>query len=479
MIHHLALLIRAALVDMQYIILTYFVVVNTFYAVLLFSAFSEMIGHMRRTRGEARWRVLNSRVAPRISILAPAYNEEATVSQSVRALMALHYPRLEVVLINDGSKDSTMDVLIREFELKPIHPAHAHRIDSKAIRCLYRSQSHPSLLVVDKVNGGKADALNAGLNIAAGDLVCAMDADTIIEPDALQRMVRPFLFSDDIVAAGGTIRIANGSIMSDGQIHELRVPQRAIPGFQIVEYLRAFLFGRLGWNRLGGNLVISGAFGLFRRDEVIAVGGYAHGSVGEDIELVLRLRRRGYEVPNTPNKIAFVPDPVAWTEAPETLKVLGRQRDRWHRGLADTLWRHRELIFNPRYGVLGMFVIPYFLIVELAAPVLEAFGILGLIAELMVGAINLPFAVLFFLLAYGYGLLLTVMTLLLEEVSYHRYHRVRDRIILIGWATLENLGYRQLTVWWRLQGLFKFLRGNTQWGDMQRRGIGDSVRRVQ
>ena len=466
---------RVVLIDLQYGILAYFVLVNTFYAVLLVSAFTEMIEHMRRTRAEARWRVLNSRVAPRISILAPAYNEEQTVHQSVRALLALHYPRLEVVLINDGSKDGTMDVLIREFGLQPVHPAHAHRLDCKPVTKLYRSESHPNLLVVDKVNGGKADALNAGLNLATGDLVCAMDADTLIEPDALQRMVRPFLFAENIVAAGGTIRIANGSIMRAGQIVELRVPKRAIPGFQIVEYLRAFLFGRLGWNKLGGNLVISGAFGLFKRECVIAVGGYAHGSVGEDMELVLKLRRHGYEVPGTPREIAFVPDPVAWTEAPETLAVLGRQRDRWHRGLADTLVRHRSIIFNPRYGVLGLVVMPYFLIVELMAPVIEAIGILGLIAGLVTGAVNVPFAILFFLLAYGYGALLTVTTLLLEELSYARYRRIRDRVTLLAWTIVENIGYRQLTVWWRLRGLYKYLRGNTQWGEMQRRGIGDNA----
>lgn len=462
------------LLYMQYAILTYFVVVNTFYAILLVVAFTEMIEHMRRTRGEARWRVLNSRVAPRISILAPAYNEEETVQQSVRGLLALHYPRLEVVLINDGSKDRTMEVAVREFGLTPVHPAHAGRIACQHIKTLYRSHSHPNLIVIDKVNGGKADALNAGLNLASGDLVCAMDADTLIEPDALQRMVRPFLFDEGIVAAGGTIRIANGSIMRGGQIYELRVPHRPIPGFQIVEYLRAFLFGRLGWNKLGGNLVISGAFGVFKREEVIAVGGYAHGSVGEDIELVLKLRRRGYEVPGTPREIAFVPDPVAWTEAPETLAVLGRQRDRWHRGLADTLWRHRTIIFNPRYGVLGLLVMPYFLIIELIAPVIEAIGVISLILGLLVGILNFPFAILFFLLAYGYGMLLTVMTLLLEELSYHRYQRVRDRWVLLGWALLENLGYRQLTVWWRLKGLWKFLRGNTQWGEMTRRGIGQA-----
>ena len=465
-------IIRVALVDLEYAILAYFVLVNSFYAVLLVSAFTEMIEHLRRTRAEARWRVLNSPIAPRISILAPAYNEEATVHESLRALLALHYPRLEVVLINDGSKDATMKVLIENFALQPVHPAHDQPLPTKAIRSLYRSASFPSLLVIDKENGGKADALNAGLNIASAELVCAMDADTLIEPDALQRMVRPFLFDDRVVATGGTIRIANASVVRGGQIIALRVPGKPVPGFQVVENLRAFLFGRLGWNKLGGNLVISGAFGLFRRDNVIAVGGYAHGSVGEDMELVLKLRRRGYEVPGTPREISFVPDPVAWTEAPESLKVLGRQRDRWHRGLADTLWRHRSLLANPRYGVLGLVVMPYFLVVELLAPVVEAIGLAGLVAGLVVGAVNIPFAILFFLLAYGYGALLTMLTLLLEELSYHRYERMRDRVLLVVWGLFENVGYRQMTVWWRLRGVWSFLRGNKQWGAMERRGIG-------
>ena len=459
------------LVDIEFAILIYFVIVNTFYGVLLFSASAEMRDHIRRTRAETRWRVLNSRVAPRIAMLAPAYNEEASVSESVRSLLTLHYPRLEVILINDGSKDETLNVLIREFGLRQVFVEEEFTLPTQPIRAVYRSEGHPNLLVVDKVNGGKADALNVGLNIASGDLVCAMDADTLIEPDALQRMVRPFLMSDEYVAAGGTIRIANGSTARAGRIIDLGVPRQPIPGFQIVEYLRAFLFGRLGWNKLGGNLVISGAFGLFRRDAVVAVGGYAHGSVGEDMELVLKLRRRGYEVTGVPREVAFVPDPVAWTEAPESARVLARQRDRWHRGLADTLWRHRQLAFNPKYGVLGMVVLPYFIVVELLAPVVEAIGLIGLVIGLLIGSINYPFAILFFLLAYGYGAVLSIMTLLLEGFSYHRYARMRDHFMLIVWALLENVGYRQLTVWWRLKGLWKFFRGRTDWGAMERRGI--------
>ena len=336
------------------------------------------------------------------------------------------------------------------------------------MRALYRSRSYPSLIVIDKENGGKADALNAGLNAATGELVCAMDADTLVEPDAMQRLVRPFLTSDDVVAAGGTILVLNDATVEGGRI-VARTPRRFLPGIQTVEYLRAFLFGRLGFNRLGGNLIISGAFGLFRREAILAVGGYQHDTVGEDMELVLRLRRVGVEQ-DGPSRVEFVPDPVAWTEVPESRRVLGRQRDRWHRGLADVLWRHRRLLFNPRYGPMGMVVFPYFVFVELLAPIVEVIGLLGLVLGLLLGAVDGAFAVLFFLVAYGYGLVLTVLTVLLEGFIFGRYARRWDRLLLLGWALLENLGYRQLTVMWRLIGLVKYLRGRRDWGLMERTG---------
>jgi cellulose synthase/poly-beta-1,6-N-acetylglucosamine synthase-like glycosyltransferase len=252
---------------------------------------------------------------------------------------------------------------------------------------------------------------------------------------------------------------------------EARVPRRALPGFQVVEYLRAFLFGRMGPNRLGGNIVISGAFGLFRRDAVVRAGGYAFGSMGEDLELVLRMRREGYER-KEPHKVVFVPDPVAWTEAPSTFRVLGRQRDRWHRGLAESLFLHRKVVLNPRYRALGMVVTPYFLFIELLAPVVEALGLVLLALGLFVGAVDWTFGALFLLFAYGYGLFLTAMTIALEEVTFRRYTAMRDKLLLVLWVVLENLGYRQLTVYWRLRGLVKFLAGKRDWGVMERKGFG-------
>ncbi len=454
----------------DWLVLAYFLLVNSFYLLLLLAATWEMRAHYHTVRDELRWLILGSKFAPRISILAPAHNEAATVRDSVRSLLTLYYPNLEIVLVNDGSTDETMAVLAREFELVAIHPIYRQQVQTKPVRGLYISRTFPNLTVINKENGGKADALNAALNFSTAKLVCAIDADTLVEPDALQRMVRPFLMSDDVVAAGGTVRIANGSRIEGGRVVAPRVPRRPLAGIQVVEYLRAFLVGRLGLTRFGDNLVISGAFGLFLRSAMIAIGGYEKGTVGEDMEIVARLRRHGYEN-KTLWRVAFLPDPVAWTEAPETLRVLASQRDRWYRGLTEVLWRHRRMFFNPRYGALGLVVYPYFLGVELLAPIVEAMGLMILMVSLAAQAVDLQFALLFFLAAYGYGAILSVATLLFEELCYRRYEGMCDRCWMLVWALVENLGYRQMTVIWRLRGLAKLFLGDHDWGSMARKGF--------
>jgi len=465
-------LTREILVVQQWSILSYFVVVNTILLILLVASALELRCHRREVWLESDWRILSSPAAPTISMLAPAYNEATTVSESVRSLLTLRYPNLEVVLVNDGSSDATIDVLRRDFELVPILPIYRRSVESALIRGIYRSRVRPDLVVVDKENGGKADALNAALNIASGELVCAIDADTIIEPDAMIKMARPFIAVNGhlVVAAGGTIRAVNGSKVLQGRVVEPHTPRQFVPAVQAVEYLRAFLTGRLGWNRLGGNLIISGAFGIFRRQATIDAGGYERNTVGEDMELVARLRKRGIES-NGPRRVEFIPDPVAWTEVPESLRVLGRQRDRWHRGLADVLWRHRHVLFNPRYGSLGLLAFPYFLFIELLAPVVEILGLLGLIAGLTLHVVDTHFAILFMLAAYGLGLAMTVLTLALEEWGYRGYGGLRERLLLLFFALLEPLGYRQLTAIWRIRGLVKYLRGRTEWGVMTRTGF--------
>jgi cellulose synthase/poly-beta-1,6-N-acetylglucosamine synthase-like glycosyltransferase len=460
---------RTFLTPINYLIVAYFAALGIFYITLYISAAIEMQRYLHEVKAEKYRDILSSEIAPSISMLVPAYNEESTIKDSVHALLTLAYPHLEIVVVDDGSTDETLRNLIETFDLRAIHPIYDQRIATKVVRGIYRSDQFPNLVVVAKKKGGKADALNAALNIASSDLVCAIDADTILDPDGLRRLVRPFIRSEDVVAAGATIRVANGCTVSQGRLASERGPHRALAGIQAVEYLRAFLFGRPGWNRLGGNLLVSGAFGLFRRQNLLDADGYVK-TVGEDMELIVRLRRRGYES-GRPAKVEFVPDPVAWTEAPTSFKQLSQQRERWHRGFSDSLWRHRAVLMRRRYGALGMVVFPAFILFEWMAPIIEATGLILFPVGIIVGEVSPKFAILFFSLACGVGFLLSMLSLLLEEMSFRRYGRVRDRALLVVWAVLENFGYRQLTVWWRLHGIVTFLRGKRSWGSMTRKGF--------
>lgn len=459
------------LLSVDHVALVYLLILSTCYAVLLLLSIPELWKHWRLAADEHLQRLLASDALPPLSLLVPAYNEEVTVASSVLSFLTLEYPHLEVVVVNDGSSDGTMDVLVREFDLYEVPPAFPVRVPTQHVRAYYRSRRHARLLVLDKANGGKADALNAAMNAARHPFVVAVDADTLIEPDALLRLARPFLLGANVAAVGGTIRVANSCIVEYGRVREARVDSRYLVGCQVVEYLRAFLFGRLGWNSLGGNLIISGAFGLFRKEYLVAIGGYRTGNVTEDMDLVVRLHRYLHEQ-KIPATLPFIPDPVAWTEVPTSARVLGRQRERWHRGLIGTLWAHRRMMFNPRYGRIGMLAVPFYVFGEMLAPVVEIVGWVALILGLLVGAVNAQFAVLFLAVAVGYGALLSIWAVVLEELSFKRYKRRRDFWKLIGFALIEGLGYRQMTVLFRLQGFWKQMRGSESWGRMTREGFG-------
>ena len=452
-------------------ILVYFLVLNSFYAVLLMLSIPEIWEQTRLAEDEDFQRLMQSDALPPITVLVPAYNESATIEASVTAILTLEYRNYEVVVVNDGSKDDTLEQLRHAFDLYEIPRVYPETIATKPLRALYRSRSRSRLLVLDKENGGKADSLNAAINASRFPLVIAVDADTLIEPDALLRLTRPFLLGREIAAVGGTVRVANNCTVKDGRVTDARVSPKPIPGIQVVEYLRAFLFGRLGWNRLGGNLIISGAFGLFRKEYVVAVGGYHTNSIVEDLDLVVRmhrhLRRRKirYEMP-------FIPDPVAWTEVPESLKILSRQRERWHRGLIAAMWQYKSMLFNPRYGRIGLLAMPFYTFGEMLAPVVELLGYLITGLGLAFGLVNVSFALLFILVAWGYGMLLSIWAVVLEEVSFRRYRRLGDLARLVLFAMLENFGYRQRTVWWRLRAFFTVWRQRAVWGDMARKGFG-------
>jgi cellulose synthase/poly-beta-1,6-N-acetylglucosamine synthase-like glycosyltransferase len=450
----------------------YFVGVNLTYVILLYRSFGEVLHAVRQARFTDFRVVVQSEITPPVSIIAPAYNEQAGIVESVRSLLKLSYGEYEVVVVNDGSKDGTLQRLIDEFDLVRSHRVYRAAIPSRTVRGLYRSRNaaYRNMTVVDKENGGKADALNAGINAAQYEYVCCVDADSILEDDALQKVMKPFLDDPTVVASGGIVRIANGCEVVNGRVVRVGLSRKLLPLFQVVEYFRAFLSGRMGWQSLNALLIISGAFGMFRRQAVVEVGGYDAGTVGEDMELVVRMHRF-YRDARRPYRIMFVPDPVCWTEAPETLRVLGSQRNRWHRGLADVLWIHRDMVFNERYGVVGTLAMPYFLLVELLGPVIEAFGYVSLIVLLALDRVDPTMTGLFLVAAIVYGVMFSVGAVLLEEISFRRYPNPKHLALLLVMGIIENFGYRQITVYWRLKGLWKYMRGEKAWGKMERAGF--------
>ncbi|WP_119718030.1 glycosyltransferase family 2 protein [Cognatilysobacter tabacisoli] len=453
----------------QVFFIGYFVALNGGYLVLNLLSMVSLRRYMR-LRVDLGEDVPYLGIEPAISLLVPGYNEEATIRTSVRSMLQLQYPDFEVVVVNDGSRDGTLDVLKEEFELQ-LHPEPIRRqVAHKPIRGVYRSLRYSNLRVIDKENGGKADALNAGINAARHPLFCAVDADSILQRDSLLRVVQPFLEDDRTIAAGGTVRIANGSEVRGGFLVRAGLPQNWVARFQIVEYLRAFLFGRLGWSPLNAVLIISGAFGLFNRDRVMAVGGYSTDTVGEDMELVVRLHRHHRER-RIPYRIRYVPDPICWTEAPEDLGTLGRQRSRWQRGLSESLVRHTRLAMSPRAGAAGLVAWPFMALFEWLGPLIELFGYVFMIVGSMLGLISYTALCVFLLVAIGMGILLSVNGLLLEAMSFRVYSRKRDMLLLFAMAVLENFGYRQLNTLWRCRGLWQWITGRKHnWGVMRRSG---------
>jgi cellulose synthase/poly-beta-1,6-N-acetylglucosamine synthase-like glycosyltransferase len=457
-------------VTADHAIIWYFLAVNSFYAFLLFLAIPEIWKHWKIMRNEDLRSYVGSDALPPISILMPAYNMEASITDSVAAQLSLEYPQHEVIVVNDGSTDDTMEKLQVAFALYEVPPAFPRRIETQPVRAFYRSRTRPALLVVDKERGGKADALNVAISSARYPIVVPVDADTIVAHDALLRLVRPFLLGEHVAAAGGTIRVANGCDVEHSRVQDARVPKGFLAAIQVPEYLRAFLFGRLGWNRMGGNLIVSGAFGLFQRRYLLAINGYRAGNVVEDLDLVVRLHEY-LRANKIPYDIPFIPDPVAWTEVPSDLRTHGRQRERWHRGLILTMMKHRRLLLNRRYGRIGLVTMPFFFFGEMLAPVIELLGYILTAVGIAMGFLSPQFALLFLAVALGYQMLLSIWAVILEETTFHLYNRFSDFLRMLGYAILEPFGYRQLTVLWRLKGFWNALRGLTHWGEMRRKGF--------
>jgi len=451
-------------------VLAYFLAVNLLYLVFSIVAFFTLVQHRRRWTSRALEIVMRSPATPGISVIAPAYNEEATIEQSLRSLLLLNYPQFEVVVVNDGSKDTTIDTMVAAFALMPAPVVYPQPIATKPVRALYRSLDNPDLVVIDKTNGGKADAINAGINAARYSLVCVIDADSILEPEALMRAALPFVENPNTLATGGIIRIVNGCTVEAGRVTAIDLPASWLARFQVVEYLRAFLSGRVFMSAANALLIISGAFGVFRRDAVVEVGGFRHDTIGEDMEIVARLHKRWRDT-NRPYRVVFQPDPVCWTEVPETRKILASQRNRWQRGTCQVLSYHMAMMGNPKYGSVGWFAMPYFLIFEAAGPLIEVAGYLVTVIAVLFGLLDVVFAQLLFLTAVVFGAIISLTSVLLEEMSFRRYPKIRHLLMLAALGVLENFGYRQLTTYWRLKGLIDFLRNKQGWGVMTRKGF--------
>lgn len=454
----------------EYLLIYYVAAINFLYTILIALGFFTLRRFSGRIFGAELDTLMNSRLLPGMAVIAPAYNEELSIKESVRAMLNLRYPDFEVVIVNDGSKDKTLEYLIEEFKLYRSSRAPGGTLPTKRIRGVYESCDPLKLVVIDKANGGKADSLNAGINYTRHPLFAAFDSDSLIERDALFRIIKPFLDDESTIATGGIVRVANGCKVEHGAVTEVRAPSTLIARLQSVEYLRAFLGGRVAFSLLNSLLIISGAFGAFRRDVVLETGGFETGTVGEDMELVVRLHHYMIDQ-KRPRKVVFVPEPVCWTEVPESLRVLKRQRNRWQRGSVESLWKHRVMFMNPRYGSVGLFGMPYFTFFEVLGPIVELFGYAMTIGGLIFGLIRVDTAILFFIVSMFFGVLLSLASVLLEEFTLRKYPSASDLWALLSAAIVESLGFRQLTAVWRLQGIIDEMRGKTGWGKMERRGF--------
>lgn len=450
--------------------INYTFLLNSIYLLQLIISSIKISGYMKKIRYSDYKKYASSDNMIPISILVPAYNEEETIVDSINSLLSLNYQEYEVIIINDGSLDLTLTAIINQFKLHKVNQPIKYNIKTKEVKGIYRSLEIPNLLLVDKENGGKADALNVGINVSRYPVFASIDADSILESESLVRLIMPFVEDFRTVAVGGIVRIANGSFFKDGKLTEIKLPQNIFAIFQIIEYLRAFLAGRMGWDALGTLLIISGAFGAFRKKEVIEIGGYTVGTIGEDMDLIVKIHRY-LSGKKAKYKIKFIPDPVCWTQAPETFRDLRSQRIRWQVGLIDSLLRNKTMLFNMKYGRIGLLAIPYFWVFELLGPFVEFLGYILVPASALLGILHFKYFFLFLIVSVMYGTILSLGAVLMEEYTFNRYSSLKDLLILTVFALLDNFGYRQMNTLFRIEGLIYYRKNKEKWGKIKRRSF--------
>lgn len=477
--------IRSYVVDFNYYIAFYAMTINLIYLVLMVLSVINVRRQSKRWELKASSLLFKERMLPGISIIAPAYNEEKTIVESVNSLLNLVYPDYELIIVNDGSADQTLSVLIGTFDLKRIESKNNSKLETKHVRGVYMCKSRPKLVVIDKVNGGKADSLNVGINQSRKEYFCGIDADSILEPEALLKLASRVLDTDvETPALGGNVLPANGCTIEKGSIANKAFPKNTLARLQTIEYIRAFMAGRLGWAFSNCLLIISGAFGLFRKERVIDVGGYLtvsgkHGkdTVGEDMELVVRIGRMMREK-GLKYKIDYVYNANCWTEVPEDLKSMRTQRYRWHRGLVDILTFHRKMLFNPAYGRAGLVAMPYFFIFEFIGPFIEIQGYLMILLSVILGLMNLEIAMLLFISTILLGVLISLYSVLIAQEGLEHL-RPKDISILIFYAVAENFGPRQMISIWRFRATLRLLWRQDGWGKAKRKGFRTTKVRVE
>lgn len=450
----------------------YYLLSNLIYLVLLLTALFRNTWHRHRLASLRLERLKVSPFTPPITLIVPARNEEMFINDSVGALLRLEYPELEVVVVNDGSDDGTLEELKQTFQLRPARMLYIPEIPSAPVHGMYRSAQEPRLLVLDKDSAGcKADAINAGINAATSPYICVVDADSILEKHSLLRIMAG-VFSDPqrVVAVGGIVRVLNGCRVAGGELWQVRLPRRRLEVMQVIEYLRAFLIGREAWAQFNALPIISGAFGIFRTDLVRQIHGFRAQAIGEDFDLVVRLHRYLQEQ-GKDYHINFIPDPTCWTEVPSDLRSLARQRARWHKGLLDTLWLNRDMLFRRRYGRVGSVILPYMWLFELLAPVVELTGYASILTAAILGLLSRQFFLLFLLFGYAFATLISIGSVLLEEMTYRRYSDWREVARLLLYCLFEHFPYRQMALIWRLQGIWQYLRGDLAWKAVKRTGV--------
>jgi cellulose synthase/poly-beta-1,6-N-acetylglucosamine synthase-like glycosyltransferase len=459
--------VAAFLLSFQYIVLVYFVIANGTYTLFTILSLKDITKYASIVTHHNIKNLMTGTFYKPLTIIVPAYNEEATISSNITSLLSLQYPEYEIVVVNDGSTDRTMDKLISRFRLVTSDKVVPLKLQHEQIHQVFLSLDYPNLFVIDKENGGKADALNAGINASSYPIFCSIDADSLLEKEALLRSARLFVEDKKIIATGGIVRVLNGSKIENGVVTEIRAPGKALECFQAVEYIKGFLCGRTAWNYFGSVLIISGAFGIFRKDIVLAINGYRH-TVGEDMDLVVRLHKYCREQ-KIPYNIVFVPDPICFTQVPTDFKSLLDQRNRWHRGLVDSLLYSKKMFLNPAYGSVGIFGYLYFGLLEGLGPIIEFLGYFGFILFFLFGNVNSDFALLFFVVAILWGMWINIGSVLLDDILYKRYKNMKDLLKLCLFGFLEMLGYRQLITIERMIATFMFWKKN--WGKAKRHKI--------